>query len=359
MPFILAAVGSAILFGASTPLGKLLLDTLPPFQLAGLLYLGAALGMLPFSVSRSQGPFLPLRKNRLHLAGAIFFGGVLGPVLLLLGLEKASAATVALWLNLELAATAVLGYLIFKDHLGRFGWLGVAGTLAASLLLSWQEGPIGTSALALVTAACICWALDNHLTALIDTITPPQSTCVKGMVAGSLNLAISYFTEPFGTEIPAILSALLLGAFAYGFSISLYITAAQNLGATRSQMIFASAPFFGVALSALVLGESISPLQMMAALILVAALFTLFLDRHSHAHTHTPLTHKHWHHHGDGHHLHGHPDPEPGGKPENFHGHWHQHPQTSHAHPHWPDIHHRATHGSDHQTDPPDTQGEK
>lgn len=353
MPFILAALGSAILFGSSTPLGKLLLETLPPFQLAGLLYLGAALGVLPFSLSRSQAPFPASPKNLFRLAGAILFGGVLGPVLLLMGLEKAPAATVALWLNLELAATALLGYLVFKDHLGGFGWLGVGGTLVASILLSRQEGPIGTIALVLVLSACICWALDNHLTALIDTITPSQSTCVKGFVAGSLNLIISCYTELFEMDIPAILSALLLGAFAYGFSISLYISAAQNLGATRSQMIFASAPFFGVALSALVLGESISRLQMTAALILAASLVTLFLDRHNHVHAHSPLQHKHWHNHEDAHHTHGHPDPAPGEQSSPIHGHWHHHPKISHAHPHWPDIHHR------HTADPPDPEGEK
>jgi len=41
------ALASAFLFGAATPLSKALLDSLTPFQLAGLLYLGAALGLVP------------------------------------------------------------------------------------------------------------------------------------------------------------------------------------------------------------------------------------------------------------------------------------------------------------------------
>ncbi|MBU1343079.1 MAG: DMT family transporter [Proteobacteria bacterium] len=339
MQFILAAFLSAILFGASTPIGKMLLETLTPFQLAGLLYLGAAIGVLPFSfLGRNSLSMARLdRKNTCRLAFAIGFGGVLGPVLLLVGLEKGSGASVSMWLNLELVATAVLGYFVFRDHLGRFGWLGVAGTLFACILLSWKEGAIGFTALLFVTGACICWAFDNHLTALIDTITPSQSTFWKGLVAGCLNLVIALMVEPYPKSIPVILSALMVGIFAYGFSISLYITAAQNLGTTRSQMIFASAPFFGVALSALVLGETISLIQMAAALILALSLVTLFLDRHSHVHAHDPVRHKHRHHHEDDHHNHRHP-----GKKEKIpHGHWHRHKKVFHAHPHWPDIHHR------------------
>jgi len=358
MQFVLAALLSAILFGASTPIGKLLLQTLPPFQLAGLLYIGAAMGVLPFlvlgrtsvrtSVSASVRIDVSDRKNKFRLAGAICFGGVLGPVLLLMGLERASGASVSMWLNLELVATAVLGYLIFRDHLGRFGWMGVAGTIFASVLLSWNQGMIGVTSLLFVTFACICWALDNHLTALIDTITPSQSTFWKGLVAGTLNLIISFMVESYGKNLSTLLSALLVGIFAYGFSISLYITAAQNLGTTRSQMIFATAPFFGVGLSALVLNESISSLQIGAALILALSLVTLFLDRHSHVHAHEAVHHKHWHHHEDDHHTHPHSIQK-----EKSHGHWHRHETVSHAHPHWPDIHHR------HEGDPLEKSSER
>jgi len=343
MQFILAAMVSAVLFGASTPIGKILLETLPPFQLAGLLYLGAAIGVLPFSVVGRRSVSLSGldRKNAGRLACAIGFGGILGPVLLLMGLQKGSGASVSMWLNLELVATAVLGYFVFKDHLGRFGWLGVMGTIFASVLLSRGEGTIGVTALLFVTGACVCWALDNHLTALIDTITPSQSTFWKGLVAGIFNLVIAFMIEPYGTSVPVILCALFVGIFAYGFSISLYITAAQNLGTTRSQMIFASAPFFGVALSAALLGETISFIQMMSGLILVASLFTLFLDRHSHIHGHEAVHHKHWHHHEDDHHTHDHL----GKTTQRSHGHWHRHEKVFHGHPHWPDIHHRHDSG--------------
>ena len=39
------ALGSAALFRATPPLSKLLLDAVDPFMLAGLLYLGAGIGL--------------------------------------------------------------------------------------------------------------------------------------------------------------------------------------------------------------------------------------------------------------------------------------------------------------------------
>lgn len=342
MQYILIALLSAVLFGASTPIGKLLLNSLPPFQLAGLLYIGAAIGVLPFSLRQRNAKKIHRigKRNILRLIGAISFGGVAGPVLLLFGLQKAPAASVAMWLNLELIATAILGCLLFREYLGGYGWVGVIGTIGASVMLSWHGGTIGMVALLLVAAASICWGIDNHLTALIDGITPTQSTFWKGAIAGGTNLIISVILESYGKAVWILASGIIVGVFSYGFSISLYILAAQNLGATRSQMIFASAPFFGVALSIILLNESISAIQAAAAAILVFSLTVLLRDQHSHSHTHEPLHHKHRHRHDDGHHDHVHTEDEG----PVYHSHWHTHEPTTHAHPHWPDIHHRHRH---------------
>lgn len=341
-PLVLALL-SAFLFGASTPVGKLLLEGLPPFQLAGWFYLGAALGVAP-SVYRAQ--FLPVvlhrsqRKNILRLVGAIGFGGVIGPVLLLMGLQRAPAISVSMWLNLELVSTALLGHFVFRDHMGHGGWLGAAGVVLASVLLSWHGGWVGIPALLLVACACVCWGVDNHLTALIDGLSPQHSTFWKGLIAGSVNLAIGLGSESGQAGPLWVAAAMLVGALAYGLSIVLYIKAAQYLGATRSQMIFSSAPFFGVALAMPLLGDIILPVQMMAALILIGSLFVIYRDRHSHPHTHYPAHHQHEHNHQDLHHNHLHTD----ANPETFHHHNHRHEPQRHSHPHWPDIHHRHKH---------------
>ncbi len=287
-------------------------------------------------------PWRMARRNTLRLIGAIGFGGILGPVFLLFGLRIASAASVSLLLNMELVATALLGWLVFRDHLGPRAWAGVAGTALAAMLLTFGEGSAGALAGALVFAACICWGLDNHFTALIDGIRPTQSTFWKGLTAGAVNLTIATVADPGAVPWTTTTAAVLVGALSYGASIALYIASAQSLGATRGQMLFASAPFFGVVLSAVFLREPITAGQVIAAAVLVVALAVLFSDRHEHAHAHEALAHDHMHRHDDGHHTHTHP-----GLPASTrHAHWHEHEPIVHAHPHWPDLHHRHGHRS-------------
>lgn len=348
------ALLSALLFGASTPASKLLLQSFEPFQLAGLLYLGAALGMAPIvMVERRHGARMAFdRRNRLRLGGAVLFGGIVGPVLLLFGLRLTSAGAVSLLLNLEMVATAVLGAALFREHLGRLGWLGVAGVVTAGVLLGGGGGGGGGEArllgAAAVAAACSCWGLDNHLTALIDGITPARSTLVKGAVAGATNLLVGLWLAPLSASGLALAAALGVGALSYGLSISLYIASAQQLGATRAQGIFAAAPFIGAVLAFTLLGEPFGALEGAACGLLLASIPTLVLSQHAHVHTHEATEHVHTHRHDDDHHLHDHPGLDPASR----HSHVHRHERLVHAHPHWPDVHHRHRH--EHSDRPPD-----
>ena len=339
------AILAAALFGAATPASKMLLSDLTPFQLAGLLYLGAAIGVLP-RAARSGGIRLPGRgdrRNRLRLLGAVVSGGMLGPVLLLFGLRLAMAASVSLWLNFELAATALLGVVFFRDHLGKLGWGGLAAAIAGASLLSLPHGSSGLAAGGLVLAACLCWGMDNHLTALIDGITPSQSTFWKGLVAGGTNLAIGLILAPLDAGAFAVLGGLFVGSWAYGASITLYISSAQVIGATRAQIAFASAPFFGVVFSVLLLGERLGLAHLGSAALFIAGIVLLTLEHHEHAHVHPAMEHEHAHRHDDDHHDHEHAEPAGPG----WHTHRHVHERQAHSHPHWPDLHHRHSHGDE------------
>lgn len=336
------ALLSALLFGAATPVSKMLLAHLTSFQLAGLLYLGAALGVV-ILLLRDRKFIMPWRmdrRNRLLLLGSIIFGGILGPLALLAGLRLASAASVSLWLNLEMVATALIGHFFFKDHLTRRSWLAAGGILTAAVVLTLGEGSAGILAGLLVLAACISWGIDNHVTALIDGISPAQSTFWKGLAAGSTNLIIGVSLAPLAASIGEVAGGLGIGIFSYGFSIVLYITSAQQLGATRSQLIFSSAPFWGVLLSILLLGEPITWQLGLAVMIFMASIALLYHEQHGHAHRHAAQRHEHLHGHQDGHHLHEHKD-DPGA---GWHSHPHEHTPLEHVHPHWPDLHHRHEH---------------
>ncbi len=334
---------SAFLFGLATPAAKILLGDMNPFLLAGLLYLGAALGVTPLVArERTLQHVRPKisAKQYSYIAGAVLFGGFSGPTLLLFGLKSAHASSVAIWLNMELVATALIGVLLFNDHLDRNGWFGVFLALAAGIVMTVSEGSSGILAAILVTAACFAWGFDNHFTALIDCMTPSQITLIKGVIAGSVNVIIGMSLDIYSASSLLVMKALILGAVSYGASIVLYVMAAQQLGATRSQILFSSSPFFGVGLAAILLGENIQITHIGAICCLAGAIFFSNRVRHDHSHTHQELTHTHLHSHDDEHHDHEHADPTDN-RP---HSHAHHHRENTHSHPHYPDIHHRHEH---------------
>jgi drug/metabolite transporter (DMT)-like permease len=342
----LLALSAALLFSAAAPAGRVLLGDLPPLELAGLFYLGAALGVLPAALrggtAAGEDPLSAAGRHtsRRRLACAVVAGGVVAPVLLLLALQRAPASVVSLWLNLELALTALLGVAFFGEHLHRLGWFGVGGAVAAGSLLAAGAGWPGVSAAALAVGACLCWGLDNQWTALVDGLSPAQSTLWKGLFAGGSNLALGVVLTPAHPAPLPILAALGVGALSYGISIALQIAASQDLGATRAQALFASAPFLGAALSVAVLGESFGVRHATAAVAFALSLALVLRDRHDHLHSHLGIAHTHSHRHDDGHHLHTHR----GANPSLRHAHWHRHAPLAHSHPHRSDLHHRHDH---------------
>ena len=254
----------------------------------------------------------------------------------------ANAASVSIWLNMELVATAILGVLIFKDSLDRNTWIGVLLTIVAGIITSFGEGTSGLTSGLLITAACICWALDNHLTALTDGASPQTVTFVKGIVAGSVNLTIGCLIAGQAMVLWDVVPAIIVGIFSYGISIVLYVTSAQNMGATRSQILFSTAPVWGVLLSYLINHEPFQWVHIISIVLLALAVIITNLFIHNHLHNHVVMEHIHYHQHADGHHTHSHEgETVSEGK---WHSHLHTHEPLTHEHPHNPDLHHRHEH---------------
>lgn len=340
---IITGLLSGFLFGIATPLSKILLDGLNSFQLAGLLYLGAALAMAPFILKNSnQIKMLFKSDSRNRTLGIIIFGGFLGPLLLMFGLRAANAASVSIWLNMELVATAILGVLFFRDSIDRFTWIGVILTVLAGVITSFGEGVSGITSAMLITAACFCWGIDNHLTALTDGASPQTVTFVKGLVAGSANFGIGCLLSDQSVHFSGILPALVVGAFSYGISIVLYVTSAQAIGATRGQILFSTAPLWGVILSYVFLQEVVNWEHLISIILLIIAVIMTSVLTHKHLHEHSAIEHIHFHRHNDGHHNHDHTESDM--KNQKWHIHSHIHDATVHEHSHYPDLHHRHKH---------------
>jgi drug/metabolite transporter (DMT)-like permease len=342
---ILAALAAAVLFGASTPLAKALVSAVSPILLAGLLYLGSGIGLWIVRIARDR------RFTAAHLArsewpwflGAILAGGIAGPILLMYGLTRASAADASLLLNLEAVLTAVLAWIIFRENAGRRVVLGMALIVSGGVVLSWPgagAAHTGLPGALAVAGACLCWAIDNNLTRKVSASDPVFIAGSKGLVAGVSNLVLALF---FGASLPSGLltvETMAVGFAGYGVSLALFVLALRGLGAARTGAYFSTAPFIGAALAIVALREPVAAAFWSAAALMAIGVWLHLTERHEHEHVHEALTHTHTHRH-DAHHQHSHAFPWEGAEP---HTHEHRHEPLKHAHPHYPDVHHRHGH---------------
>lgn len=340
------AASSAVLFGASTPFSKLLLGKLHPVLLAGLLYLGSGIGLtlwwlLRKVISSSKAKETSLQKADLPwVVGAIFTGGIVGPILLMIGLSLTPASFASLLLNLEGVFTALLAWFVFKENFDRRIALGMIAIAAGGLLLSWSgqlELGIPWGAIA-IAGACLAWGIDNNLTRKVSAGDPLQIIGIKGFAAGIVNLSIAMI---IGTKLPAIiiiLSALLVGFLGYGISLTLFVLALRYIGTARTGAYFALAPFIGATISIIGFGDRLTFFFGAAAVLMGIGVWLHLTEHHEHEHLHKVIEHEHNHTH-DEHHAH-----HKSTQSEKSHSHPHKHEMIRHSHPHYPDIHHRHEH---------------
>lgn len=301
-----SGLAAAVLFGASTPLAKLLLGSMNPFMLAGLLYLGSGLGLGLYRLIRRSPRVHLTRRELAPLAGAIVFGGMLGPVLLMVGLTALPATGASLLLNAEGVFTALIAWFVFRENVDRFVALGmlaiVAGAVVLSIPVGVQLGSLWPSLA--VLGACLCWAIDNNLTRAVAHADATWLAAVKGGVAGPVNLGLALV---LGAQLPSALTislAMVVGLFAYGVSLVLFIVALRHVGTARAGAYFSVAPFFGAAL-AVALGAPITVPLVIAAVLMAIGVWLHLAERHSHEHSHGELTHTHEHY-PDADHRHSH-----------------------------------------------------
>ncbi len=342
---VILALGSAALFGMSTPAAKVLLGTVDPAILAGLLYSGAGIGI---AMLRPIAMFGGVKETPLSaadtpwLAGAIFCGGIAGPLLLMIGLSRTEASAASLLLTLEGAATALLAWFAFHENFDRRIALGMACLVAGAIVLSWSGQPTlqGLMGPLAIVGACIAWGLDNNLTRKVSLADPLQIVEIKGLVAGPATIVLAMVFGGHLPSMPAILISGVVGFFGIGLSLTLFVLALRDLGTARTGAYFSTAPFLGTIAAIILLHEPLTINLVAAGLLMAAGVWLHLTEVHAHEHEHEPVEHAHAHVH-DAHHQHDHAPSDPLGEP---HTHLHRHARLKHTHAHVPDMHHTHRH---------------
>ncbi len=337
-PFVYI-VASAALFGISPPVSKILVSDIGSVALAGLLYLGAFLGLaiLRLLPMRKSNEETELRRSDLpYLAGSIVSGGVIAPILLMTGIASVTGIASSLLLNLEGVATALIAWLAFREVVGKRTWAALVLMTAAGVLLAVETGGGGSSILgaAMIVMAMFFWGLDNNLTRRIAGTGPRRIAMLKGLVAGTASLSLSFLLGQAPSLGPGLLAALLLGSLSYGVSLVLFIMALDSLGSARTGAFFALGPFIGAVVSVPLLGEAPQLVMLPAGALMAVGTYLLITEKHAHLHWHPRVVHEHMHIH-DGEHGHQH-TPDIMGP----HVHLHVHEAVLHEHEHSEDEEH-------------------
>ncbi|SEH32205.1 DMT family transporter [Magnetospirillum fulvum] len=338
---VAAALAAAMLFGISTPLAKALLGTLDPWLLAGSLYLGSGLGLAALRLLTPGSGVRLARSDLPWLAGAIVSGGIVAPVLLMIGLAGSSAGTASLLLNAEAVFTALLAWIVFRENADRRIVAGMGAIVAGAVALSWPgpQAPLEASGPALaILAACLCWGIDNNLTRKVSLADPLTIAAIKGLAAGSINVLLALVA---GATVPGVGSLALaagLGFVGYGLSLAAFVVALRELGTARTGAYFSTAPFIGALVAVLWFSEPLTLRLIAAGLLMGLGVWLHLTERHDHRHRHEAIEHDHRHTH-DEHHRH-----HDGAEPDEPHAHPHRHRPLLHSHPHYPDAHHRHDH---------------
>ncbi len=255
------AVAAASLYALSVPLSKLLMSSVQPGALAGLLYLGAGVGMWAFLGARratgSSSSSRPMeRRDAPYVAGMVVLD-VAAPLLLMGGLAMTSAESVSLLSNFEIVATALFARALFGERITPRLWAGIAAMTASCTLLTVEPGAelsLSPGSL-LVLGACLCWGVENNCTASIADCDPALVVAIKGIGSGIGALVVALLG---GSSLPALTPAILtmlLGFASYGLSILAYVRAQRGLGAARTSAYYAIGPFIGVAIAWALFGD--------------------------------------------------------------------------------------------------------
>ena len=345
----LCGLGAALLFGLTTPLIKLFLPVYDLLPVAGLLYVGAGLGLglcELFLTATKQPVFTqhetPVQRADISpLLGIILTGGILGPILMLYGLQRISAVVGSLLLNLEAPLTILLAVTFFREHLGKREVGAAMFIFAGAGILSYRPGTLAGDWLGIlsISGACVCWAVDNNLTQGLSLRNPLAVARIKGLSAGGFSLGLSWILGYEFPDIMAVIMVVVLGFVGYGISVVLDIYALRILGAAREAAFFATAPFIGALAAVPILGEHWGFGEYLAGATMAIGVGVLLREHHSHLHTHPAMEHDHVHTHPDPHHQHVHQEEVVGS-----HAHRHRHLPLQHDHAHVSDLHHRHKH---------------
>ncbi len=282
---IFLALLSAFLYALSTPFSKLLLEKIPSTMMAGLLYIGAGIGMGAIAFLRKKSGRNSENRNFTkkefpYVSGMILLD-IAAPLSLMYGLRITSAANASLLNNFEYVATALIAFFIFGEKINRRLGAGIIFTVFSCMLLSFEGSSsfVFSKGSAFVLLSAILWGIENNCTNALSSKDPMIIVLIKGIFCGGTNFFIAVLSGEKAENLQSVLLALLLGLISYGLSIFVFVYAQRYLGAARTSVFSAATPFVATAISLLVFREIPDMKYLFALLLMISGAWLSSSDK--------------------------------------------------------------------------------
>lgn len=271
----------AVFWGGMYTAGRVVARLLPHFTAATLRFAVASVILVALTHAREGG--LP-RLDRRGLAAVLALGltGVFAFNAFFFGsLERIGAGRGALIMAVNPLGIAIGAWLFSGDRMTPVRWLGIAlGLGGAAVVVSRGElatllaGALGPGELMMMGSA-LCWVAYTLIgRSVLAGMTPLGATTWAALLGTAMLAAGAAFERPWAAvaAMPAAgwWAIAYLGAFGTAVAFLWFYEGVQRIGPARAGVFINLVPVFGVAIGALVLGESV-PASLVGGGLLVVA----------------------------------------------------------------------------------------
>jgi drug/metabolite transporter (DMT)-like permease len=292
-----------IMWAAQYAAYKTATERMGPITVSAWAFLFAALVLLPFlvlerrhrsgpgdSTPKTSGAITPSERSLLNKRNIIGFLmlGVLGLIpasaFLAWGIDRSTASNASLIYLTVPILTAVLASFILKEKMTLVRWASLFVALAGVLILSdvdWRHLQLANGKFLfgnmLVLVACTASSFYNvFCKELLRRFTPLEVLIYGYLLALVVSLPFLVWVEPI--SLAAVRSyrpstwfaVLVLSVFSWGIAMVLWAILLKRLDVSQASVSIYLLPFFGVIISALTLGEKITPTMMVGGLVTLA-----------------------------------------------------------------------------------------
>jgi len=292
-----------IMWAAQYAAYKIATERMGPITVSAWTFLFAALVLLPFLVRERRhrsGPgdctpktssvITPSERSLLNKRNIIGFLvlGVLALIpasaFLAWGIDRSTASNASLIYLTVPIITAILASSILKEKMTLVRWASLFIALAGVLILSdvdWRHLQLTSGRFLLgnmlVLVACTASSFYNvFCKELLRRFTPLEVLIYGYLLAVVVSLPFLVWVEPISWaavrsyKLSTWFAVLVLSVFSWGLAMVVWAILLKRLDVSQASVSIYLLPFFGVIISALTLGEKITPTMIVGGLVTLA-----------------------------------------------------------------------------------------